>query len=397
MPLTTPLAGRLGPHGVRGGRLPLAPSPLQVWAVEDTAVQLTWGSLPPGPVRAETDGGGPPAERDHDGGPGGLVVEGLAPDREVRVRVRWDGGEAVLGARTLPSPPGQLVARFATVSDLHLGMVRWGFLKTMAEDRGIHEEPPAVRAADAAAAEARRWGAELLVVKGDLAHHRIPEHLALAERFLDGLEDLPVVLLPGNHDVDERSQLPLPATLGRHQRPVVRGVDHVDLPGVRIIGGDTTVPGRGPGTVGRIGRELIERVGDADGPVAVFLHHQLQRHRVPTYWPPGIGGAEAGPFLDRLAAANPRTLVSTGHTHRNRSRRHGPVLVTEVGSTKDWPGVWAGYAVHEGGIRQVVRRTQAPSVIAWTEYSRRAVLGLWARWSPGPLDQRCLTHPWPHP
>jgi hypothetical protein len=41
--------------------------------------------------------------------------------------------------------------------------------------------------------------------------------------------------------------------------------------------------------------------------------------------------------------------------------------VTEVGSPKDYPGTWAGYVVHEGGIRQVVRRVAAPEVIRWTE------------------------------
>jgi hypothetical protein len=96
-----------------------------------------------------------------------------------------------------------------------------------------------------------------------------------------------------------------------------------------------------------------------------------------------------------VAAANPATLVTAGHTHRNRRRRHGPIPITEVGSPKDYPGVWAGYAIHEGGIRQIVRRTADPHVLAWTERTGDTVMGQWRRWSPGSLDDRCFSHTWP--
>jgi Icc protein len=69
--------------------------------------------------------------------------------------------------------------------------------------------------------------------------------------------------------------------------------------------------------------------------------------------------------------------------------------VTEVGSTKDYPGVWAGYKVFEGGIIQLVRRTSDPDVMAWTEATRRAVNGQWRRWSPGRMADRCFTVDWP--
>jgi hypothetical protein len=88
-------------------------------------------------------------------------------------------------------------------------------------------------------------------------------------------------------------------------------------------------------------------------------------------------------------------VITSGHTHRHRARRRGPLLLTEVGSPKDYPGTWAGYVVHEGGIRQVVRRVAAPDAIRWTEATKRALFGIWGRWSPGRLEDRCLTHVWP--
>ena len=73
----------------------------------------------------------------------------------------------------------------------------------------------------------------------------------------------------------------------------------------------------------------------------------------------------------------------------------GHVVVTETGSPKDHPGTWTGYVVHEGGIRQVVRRVARPDVIRWTERSRRAAGGAWGVWSPGRLTDRCWDLPWP--
>jgi hypothetical protein len=70
------------------------------------------------------------------------------------------------------------------------------------------------------------------------------------------------------------------------------------------------------------------------------------------------------------------------------------MVITEVGSPQHYPGTWAGYVVHEGGIRQVVRRVAAPDAIAWTEQTRRSVLGVWARWSPGRIQDRCFSIAW---
>jgi hypothetical protein len=70
-------------------------------------------------------------------------------------------------------------------------------------------------------------------------------------------------------------------------------------------------------------------------------------------------------------------------------------VVTEVASTKDHPGVWAGYAVYEGGIIQVVRRILHPDAMGWTELTRRAAGGAWGPYASGRLSDRCFTHVWP--
>ncbi|MEM9561859.1 MAG: metallophosphoesterase [Actinomycetota bacterium] len=367
-------------------------SPPQVWAVEDDAVQLCWGDLPAGPVTATSRSGNAAATVDHAGGPGSLDLASLLPDTAVTIDLRWTGGATTLDAITLPSPPGPQLTRFATISDLHLGAVTWGALRTMV-DRSDHPVPHPYRCASAAVAEAVAWGASYLVIKGDAVHHELPDHFEYLARLVDEFPDLPMLLIPGNHDVDARSEV-IPTTVGERGLPYVRAVDHVDLPGVRIIAADTTVRGRGVGTVERVGPAIEARVAEADRPSFVAIHQQLQPARLPRYWPAGIPAPGSTAFLDRLDRLDSPVTISSGHTHRNRSRRHGSLLLTEVASTKDWPGVWAGYAVHEGGIRQVVRRIAAPEAMAWTEYSRGALLGLWSRWSPGPIEQRCLTNAW---
>ena len=86
--------------------------------------------------------------------------------------------------------------------------------------------------------------------------------------------------------------------------------------------------------------------------------------------------------------------MSTGHSHRHRRHRRFGINVTEVGSTKDFPGTWTGYAVHEGGIRQVVRRISDPTCLPWLDHTARAGGGFWGVWSPGELEDRCFSLAW---
>lgn len=365
-------------------------SPPQIWAVEDTSLQLTWGELPAGLVRARS--GEQEAVLEHGGGAGAIELSGLTPDCHHTVELRWEDGSKTFEVTTLRSPPGELLSRFATISDMHLGAVRWGALKSMTDQTG-HPVPHPYRCAAAAVNEARAWGAELLVIKGDAAQHETDADFDEVGRLVDEFHDLPMLLIPGNHDVDGRGGS-IPLTVGQRALPYTRAVDWVDLPGMRVTVADTTIALRGRGSLVRTESAMLDAVSDAPGPSFIGLHHQLQSTRFPRYWPIGIGSVESTAFVDRLKKLERSVMVSSGHTHRNRSRVQDGILISEVGSTKDWPCVWAGYAVHEGGIRQVIRRVASPPAIAWAEYSRSAVNGLWGMWSPGDIDQRCISHRW---
>lgn len=378
--------------------------------MEDTSLQICWASLPPGGATVEVGDrswqvGSPrpdwhrprPLERARslDCGPGALSVEGLRPGHPYRVRLIPRHGDPLdLGeVHTLSPPPGELLARFATVSDCHLGEERLGLLRTLRDPRPLPEglEPYALRTARAALREAVAWGAGLLVAKGDLTAEARREEARLAGLLL--AEHLPAVAVLGNHDV--RGEADLIDALGEVGVRVFRRPGCVDLPGLRLVLAHSPVPGRHGGRLaeGDI-RQILELAGETDSAVALVMHHPLRPHRLQVHWPPALDYRDSARLAVELPAANPHCVVLAGHSHRNRFYRLGDLPVAEVGSTKDYPGCWAGYALHAGGIRQVVRRVADPAAMAWTESTRVAAGGLWSRWSPGRLADRCWTLSW---
>lgn len=371
---------------------PWAP-PVRVFAIEPDAVQLDWRALPPG--RLEIDGGAAPVAVATTGGPGALVVTGLRPEAEVRLDVRHSAGlDVELVTRTLPAPPGAELCRVATISDVHLGIAGFDLKERMRDPFG-HPEHHGFRCARAAIREAVAWGAQHLVVKGDLTNFSRGEEWDEAKRLLDECP-IPVSMIPGNHDRYRTAGSVDPDEAARRiGYPFASPVGAVDLPGLRIVLVDTVVPRRGYGRVQHASAEVCDAVAAAPGGVLLALHHNIQPLPFPHHWPPGIPSHEGLPFLRAVARANRTTFVTSGHTHRNRRLRHQVLAHTEVGSCKDYPGVWAGYVAHEGGIRQVLRRVAADEAISWTEHTGDAVFGLWRHWSAGTLADRCLTHPWP--
>ncbi|HLK42925.1 MAG TPA: metallophosphoesterase family protein, partial [Thermoleophilia bacterium] len=378
-------------------------------AVEDTAAQIIWRNLPPvphevaaGPARVVVPGGA---------GPGAVVLDGLTPGTLYPLTLRAlpaaggpaaggpaAGGPVEVGClRTLEAPPGPVLSRFATVNDIHIGEQGGGppFFISDPHPRPPGLEPYPLRCLRAAVTEAIEWGAELIVVKGDLTRAADPVEFGEVAEFLTSLP-VPVEAVLGNHDVVDRGVDAFAAMTSRGvavaAEPWAR-----QLAGIRLIFGQTSLTHHKRGELPDEQVKPIVELAAAGGPCFVLIHHQLQRWRRPVYYPPGVPGPEARRFTEALAAANPDAIIASGHTHRTRTYRIGPLTTVEIGSTKDYPGVWAGYAVHEGGIRQVVRRVAAPDAISWTERSRSGVFGIWGRWAPGDLYERCFVQRWTRP
>jgi len=324
----------------------------------------------------------------------------LAPATTYDVVASATGVPSFLAARvrTLPSPGGRLLCKFAAVSDLHIGEKHFGVLGRIHDPAesvpGVAPYP--VRSLRGAIAEAAVWGAELLVVKGDLTRESVPAEVRDAGQVL-ATSSVPLEVILGNHDnkwgVDVRGILESQGV------PVSWQPRARDLPGVRLVlmstaHGDPRYHG------GQLPAMMSERIAAlaraAPGPAWVCLHHPPEKLPFPTVYPPGLPFGESRQLLELLAAPEqPATFLTCGHRHRNRRYDYGRLVVSEVSSTKDYPGVWAGYKVFEGGIIQLVRRTSRQDVMAWTEATRRAVNGQWRRWSPGRLADRCFSVDWP--
>jgi Icc protein len=343
------------------------PSRPWVFAVEPDAVQVTW-------------------QHDADGHPGVRAFERLEPGAPHRLQI--DELDTTIEVATMAPPPGEELFRFATFSDTHIGCTYFGFLGRMHEPPA--PEPHAVLCLRSAVRDALAWGARLLLVKGDVTHTSAIEEWAAVGQELAGVP-VPVAVVPGNHDVHKSRTVDPQEGLALHGLHLVHGVEVMDVPGARLVLADTAIPGSNRGRIAELQDQIVRRCARASGPAVIALHHHIERHALPVYLPRGIPAREGRAFLAAVAAANPRSFVTTGHSHRYRRHRDDPLPWTEVGSTKDFPGGWAGYAVHEGGLRQVVRRVNDPAVLPRLEHTRRAALGAWQHWSPGSLDDRCFT------
>ena len=365
---------------------------LEIFAVEDTTAQLIWSALPAGQV--EVRGPGRRVDLVSDGGPGGLVVEGLAPDTPLELSVSVDGrpiGSAA--ATTLSSPLGAELYRFASITDLHLGAVAFDLHGRMIE-RGVSPaEAHPVRCARAAVRDALAWGAERIIVKGDVTNVSHTHHWALAAEVLGDLP-VPVDMIPGNHDRNHRATVDAFAEARRHGLTLHSDVSTVDVPGLRLMFVDSTVAGIDIGVWRPHRAAMLDAVAEVRTPVLLVVHHPPMATTVPLHLPRGIPAAVANPILRRLRNANPRVMGTSGHSHRHRRRVVAGVPWFETGSTKDYPGTWTGYVVHEGGIRQVTRRITDPDCIEWTHRTRRAAAGAWGHWSPGKLADRSFVLDW---
>ncbi|HVV36365.1 MAG TPA: metallophosphoesterase [Acidimicrobiales bacterium] len=290
-------------------------------------------------------------------------------------------------------PPGRELYRFATVNDVHIGEESFGKPRRYREPDDL--EPYPARCLRAALTEAKAWGAQRILGKGDLTDAGSEEEF---EWFAAVVRDAGVEMtaILGNHDI-RTEEVDGAAILGRRGIDMATEARALDVPGLRIV----MLPSVLDYHVGQWNDTDRERVialaTDAEHPVFVATHHYPQRFSRANEFPPGISARNANPLLDALDRAAPRSIVACGHTHRHHRRHYKSLLITEIGSTKDFPGVWAGYRVYEGGITQTVHQIQEPSARAWLDRTGGVLFGAWRHWSPGVRSHRNWTWEWATP
>lgn len=304
---------------------------------------------------------------------------GLAPDTAHEIE-----GFAF---RTLPVP-GELLATFATVNDVHFGEEICGLITdsdvgpTFRSEPGEEPYPEVMNRGAVTEIAAHDFAA--VVVKGDLTSHgELAEYQAFRAVY-EPLFGERLHVVRGNHESYYRSEF------------AATPYQEVTLPGVTLVIIDTSVDGSPAGTVTADQIDQLDELGArADRPVLVFGHHHVGDRNSKEKADRTFGiDLEAS---DRLLALFSRRPVLrgyfAGHTHRNRVRRFEPtgtVPWVEVACVKDYPGGWAEYRVHEQGILQVFHRISSPDALAWSERTRHMYEGLYEDYAFGAVDDRCF-------
>jgi Icc protein len=294
--------------------------------------------------------------------------------------------------RTLVRPPGELLARVATVNDLHYGEVECGKIDDDPGGPILRRLPGQTHYPDvmnwAAVAEIAAADVDAVIVKGDLSVDGTPaEWQSFEAAYRPPFGDR-LFVTRGNHDAYQG-------------QTGYAGDQWIGVAGLGVALLDTVLPTH---TTGDLQGEQIEwlrdRLSMAPGRVLVMGHHQQ--------WINGGKGLErrhdeyfglhpdASDALDRACAEHANVIgYAAGHTHRHRVRR---MLVSglpsiEVGCVKDFPGTWAEYRVYEGGVTQVVHRISDPEALAWSNRCRVLYrdFGIdYEQYAMGRLEDRCL-------
>ena len=358
-----------------------------------------------GETRAVSEGGGVTRS---------VRIEGLQPATRYEIAIEVEGATPPQPdvyypghATTHPAPQARAVGTFATMNDLHFGEPRFGGILTEDfEYAGESDEFPAVHETDSevpywramnqdAVAEINASGADLAIIKGDIADRGRPEQFEAAAKCFASFR-MPHEAFLGNHDyygLHDDLEVDGYALLG--QAPAPRTID---FGGWRLVLLDTVEPGEHHGVLGderlRWLAEVLEETRELGTPSLIFTHHQPVPPQHASKFPNNIGiRPEHSLRLYDLLGGHPQVQgVLIGHTHRNRVRRHrssGPLAYAEVNCVKDYPGGWAHYRLYDdGSFRQEVRRTSSERALAHSSRCRHFFRGLYRDFALGPLEAR---------
>lgn len=288
--------------------------------------------------------------------------------------------------RTLPTPSGRLLCRFATVNDVHFGETECGRIDDnplgpiMRPEPG--ERPHPLTMNEGAVREIKMIDPVAVIVKGDLTEDGTAGEFAAFEETYGVFGDR-LHTVRGNHD----------SYRGQSE---YTGDAWIELPGISVALLDTARPQMATGRIDDPQFEWLDaQLNACTTPVILMGHHQqwVEGPRSDDYF--GLHPDCSDQLSDMCARHKNVIAYTAGHTHRHRvrtmPRAHIPTV--EIGCVKDFPGTWAEYRVHEGGVMQVVHRISSPDALSWSNRCRHLYSDFgtdYQTYAMGTLQERCF-------
>jgi 3',5'-cyclic-AMP phosphodiesterase len=175
---------------------------------------------------------------------------------------------------------------------------------------------------------------DAVLVSGDLADTAADAEYAVVKSALDGLH-VPAYVLPGNHDdrarLREHFELPGPPP-GDPAAPVDYATD---LPALRLVVLDSTVPGRDSGAVSSEQLAWLEAELSAASDQITFLamHHPPFITGVPAWDAIGLAPSDRDALADVVGRHPHLSRILAGHVHRGITAELGGRIVMSCPST----------------------------------------------------------------
>jgi 3',5'-cyclic AMP phosphodiesterase CpdA len=203
---------------------------------------------------------------------------------------------------------------------------------------------------------------DAVVATGDLTNNGRPAQYERLRVLFDRCQ-IPLYAIPGNHD--ERTAFleafPHHPYLPRHGGPLHYVID--DHP-VRLVGLDTTQPGRHDGALEAGELDWLDATLDAGGdrPTLVFMHHPPFETGV--WWMDCIGlPEEHRRGFEQVIRRHPQVRrVVSGHIHRSVHTAWGSTIVSVAPSTAHQVGL----DLEPGGSMLLTDEPSMITLLAWT-------------------------------
>lgn len=330
-----------------------------------------------------------------------LEIEGLRSGQPVYYRIEVDGVPVPEGAYSpgvltpLTPPEGPLLFTFATVTDMHCGLMSAGAVGGLSSFEPVEcplSDPTCWQVANQGVIEAINQAAPAFTIaKGDLSHEYRAEEFEAAQAFLSSL-DAPFYPVRGNHDRQgENPQDLFPLVFGLEKTHYA--FDHL---GVRFIVLDssnleTGFPEIGEGQFAWLEAELSSL--ESTQAFFLVLHHALTEEASPIF---SLFGQDQMRLFELLRSKKGLAGVLSGHSHRNivtHQAELGQTPCIETSSTVHYPGGFNLYRVHTGGYQQTYHVLNGPEWREWALAGRQMYKGDAQQILMGSLGDRCFSHP----